>query len=208
MNYSKFLKGIKKEIIDHLEDENSNNTWFKLLKLHDEERKIYYLFFHFLDYEDEPRDILSFTYESPNYDGYELCYYDYFLSENVDKPIIERISSEKLNDTLYEIIIEKIMSYSIYTLYFKLTVDKINSEKGEIKNVLWYQYRSPIISMLAIIFLALVNVNILIGLENNFKSFKNLNNTKEKLFVFIKMFFKSILFLFFLANSVILYTKL
>lgn len=66
----------------------------------------------------------------------------------------------------------------------------------------------PIISMLTIIFLALVNVNILIGLENNFKSFKNLHNTKEKLFVFIKMFFKSILFLFFLANSVILYTKL
>lgn len=66
----------------------------------------------------------------------------------------------------------------------------------------------PIISMLAIIFLALVNVNILIGLENNYKNFKNLNNTKEKLFVFIKMFFKSILFLFFLANSVILYTKL
>lgn len=66
----------------------------------------------------------------------------------------------------------------------------------------------PIISMLAIIFLALVNVNILIGLENNYKDFKNLNNTKEKLFVFIKMFFKSILFLFFLVNSVILYTKL
>lgn len=66
----------------------------------------------------------------------------------------------------------------------------------------------PIISMLAIIFLALVKVNILIGLENNYKDFKNLNNTKEKLFVFIKMFFKSILFLFFLANSVILYTKL
>ena len=67
---------------------------------------------------------------------------------------------------------------------------------------------SPIISMLAIIFLALVNVNILIGLENNFKSFKNLNNTKEKLFVFIKMFFKSILFLFFFVNMIILYTKL
>lgn len=66
----------------------------------------------------------------------------------------------------------------------------------------------PIISMLAIIFLALVKVNILISLENNYKDFKNLNNTKEKLFVFIKMFFKSILFLFFLANSVILYTKL
>lgn len=66
----------------------------------------------------------------------------------------------------------------------------------------------PIISMLAIIFLALVKVNILIGLENNYKDFKNLNNTKEKLFIFIKMFFKSILFLFFLANSVILYTKL
>lgn len=66
----------------------------------------------------------------------------------------------------------------------------------------------PIISMLAIIFLALVKVNILIGLENNYKDFKNLNNTKEKLFVSIKMFFKSILFLFFLANSVILYTKL
>lgn len=66
----------------------------------------------------------------------------------------------------------------------------------------------PIISMLAIIFLALVKVNILIGLENNYKDFKNLNNTKEKLFVFIKMFFKAILFLFFLANSVILYTKL
>lgn len=66
----------------------------------------------------------------------------------------------------------------------------------------------PIISMLAIIFLALVKVNILIGLENNYKDFKNLNNTKEKLFVFIKMFFKSILFLFFLANSIILYTKL
>lgn len=62
--------------------------------------------------------------------------------------------------------------------------------------------------MLAIIFLALVKVNILIGLENNYKDFKNLNNIKEKLFVFIKMFFKSILFLFFLANSVILYTKL
>ena len=66
----------------------------------------------------------------------------------------------------------------------------------------------PIISMLAIIFLALVKVNILTSLENNYKDFKNLNNTKEKLFVFIKMFFKSILFLFFLANSVILYTKL
>lgn len=66
----------------------------------------------------------------------------------------------------------------------------------------------PIISMLIIIFLALVNVNILIGLENNFKSFKNLNNTKEKLFVFIKMLFNAILFLFFLTNSVILYTKL
>lgn len=66
----------------------------------------------------------------------------------------------------------------------------------------------PIISMLAIIFLALVNVNILIGLENNYKDFKNLNNTKEKLFVFIKMLFKAILFSFFLANSVILYTKL
>lgn len=66
----------------------------------------------------------------------------------------------------------------------------------------------PIISMLAIIFLALVKVNILIGLENNYKDFKNLNNTKEKLFVFIKMLFKAILFLFFLANSVILYTKL
>lgn len=66
----------------------------------------------------------------------------------------------------------------------------------------------PIISMLAIIFLALVKVNILIGLENNYKDFKNLNNIKEKLFVLIKMFFKSILFLFFLANSVILYTKL
>ena len=66
----------------------------------------------------------------------------------------------------------------------------------------------PIISMLAIIFLALVKVNILISLENNYKDFKNLNNTKEKLFVFIKMFFKSILFLFFLANSIILYTKL
>lgn len=66
----------------------------------------------------------------------------------------------------------------------------------------------PIISMLAIIFLTLVKVNILISLENNYKDFKNLNNTKEKLFVFIKMFFKSILFLFFLANSVILYTKL
>lgn len=66
----------------------------------------------------------------------------------------------------------------------------------------------PIISMLAIIFLALVKVNILISLENNYKDFKNLNNIKEKLFVFIKMFFKSILFLFFLANSVILYTKL
>lgn len=66
----------------------------------------------------------------------------------------------------------------------------------------------PIISMLAIIFLALVKVNILIGLENNYKDFKNLNNTKEKLFIFIKMFFKAILFLFFLANSVILYTKL
>ena len=66
----------------------------------------------------------------------------------------------------------------------------------------------PIISMLAIIFLALIKVNILIGLENNYKDFKNLNNTKEKLFVFIKMLFKAILFLFFLANSVILYTKL
>lgn len=66
----------------------------------------------------------------------------------------------------------------------------------------------PIISMLAIIFLALVKVNILIGLENNYKDFKNLNNTKEKLFIFIKMLFKAILFLFFLANSVILYTKL
>lgn len=66
----------------------------------------------------------------------------------------------------------------------------------------------PIISMLAIIFLALVKVNILIGLENNYKDFKNLNNTKEKLFVFIKMLFNAILFLFFLANSVILYTKL
>ena len=66
----------------------------------------------------------------------------------------------------------------------------------------------PIISMLAIIFLALVKVNILIGLENNYKDFKNLNNTKEKLFIFIKMFLKAILFLFFLANSVILYTKL
>lgn len=66
----------------------------------------------------------------------------------------------------------------------------------------------PIISMLAIIFLALVNVNILIGLENNYKDFKNLNNTKEKLFVFIKMLFNAILFLFFLTNSVILYTKL
>lgn len=66
----------------------------------------------------------------------------------------------------------------------------------------------PIISMLAIIFLALVKVNILIGLENNYKDFKNLDNTKEKLFVFIKMLFKAILFLFFLANSVILYTKL
>jgi len=66
----------------------------------------------------------------------------------------------------------------------------------------------PIISMLAIIFLALVKVNILISLENNYKDFKNLNNIKEKLFAFIKMFFKSILFLFFLANSVILYTKL
>ena len=39
----------------------------------------------------------------------------------------------------------------------------------------------PIISMLAIIFLALVNVNILIGLENNYKDFKNLNNKKEEL---------------------------
>lgn len=136
MNYSKFLKGIKKEIINRLEDENSNNTWFRLLKLHDEERKIYYLFFHFVGYEEEPRDILSFTYESPNYDGYELCYYDYFSSENDNRPIIERISSEKLDDTLYEVIIEKIMSYFIYTLYFKLTADKINSEKGEIKNVL------------------------------------------------------------------------
>ena len=66
----------------------------------------------------------------------------------------------------------------------------------------------PIISMLAIIFLALVKVNILISLENNYKDFKNLNNTKEKLFVFIKMLFNAILFLFFLANSVILYTKL
>lgn len=65
MNYSKFLKGIKKEIIDRLKSENPGNTWFRLLKLHDEERKIYYLFFHFVDYEDEPRDILSFTYESP-----------------------------------------------------------------------------------------------------------------------------------------------
>lgn len=136
MNYSKFLKGIKKEIIDRLEDENSGNTWFRLLKLHDEERKIYYLFFHFVGYENEPRDILSFTYESSNYDGYELCYYDYFSSENDNRPIIERISSEKLDDTLYEVIIEKIMSYSICTLYFKLTVDKINSEKGKIKNVL------------------------------------------------------------------------
>lgn len=136
MNYSKLLKGIKKKIIDRLKSENSGNTWFRLLKLHDEERKIYYLFFHFVGYEDEPRDILSFTYESPNYDGYELCYYNYFSSEKGDKPIIERISSEKLDDTLYEVIIEKIMSYSIYTLYFKLTVDKINSEKGKIKNVL------------------------------------------------------------------------
>lgn len=66
----------------------------------------------------------------------------------------------------------------------------------------------PIISMLAIIFLASININILIGLENNFKSFKNLDNTKEKLFVFIKMLFNAMLFLFFLANSVILYTKL
>lgn len=44
--------------------------------------------------------------------------------------------------------------------------------------------------------------------ENSYKDFKNLNNTKEKLFVFIKMLFNAILFLFFLANSVILYTKL
>lgn len=66
----------------------------------------------------------------------------------------------------------------------------------------------PIISMLAIIFLALVKINILIGLENNYKDFKNLNNTKEKLFIFIKMFFKSILFFFLLVNIVILYTKL
>lgn len=66
----------------------------------------------------------------------------------------------------------------------------------------------PIISILAIIFLALVKVNILIGLENNYKDFKNLNNTKEKLFVFIKMLFNAILFLFFLVNSSILYTKL
>ena len=130
MNYSKFLKGIKKEIIDRLESKNPGNTWFRLLKLHDEELKIYYLFFHFVGYENEPRDILSFTYESPNYDGYELCYYDYFSSEKDDKPIIEKISSEKLNDPLYEDIIEKIMSYSIYTLYFKLTVDKINLKEG------------------------------------------------------------------------------
>lgn len=67
MNYSKFLKGIKKEIIGRLESENPGNTWFRLLKLHDEERKIYYLFFHFVGYENEPRDILSFTYESPIY---------------------------------------------------------------------------------------------------------------------------------------------
>lgn len=66
----------------------------------------------------------------------------------------------------------------------------------------------PIISMLVVIFLILVNIDILIGLENNYKNFKNLNNTKEKLFVFIKMLFKSILFLFFFVNMIILYTKL
>lgn len=66
----------------------------------------------------------------------------------------------------------------------------------------------PIISMLVIMFLALVNVDILIGLENNFKSFKNLNNTKEKLFIFINMLFKVILSVFFFINMIILYTKL
>ena len=66
----------------------------------------------------------------------------------------------------------------------------------------------PIISMLVIIFLASVNVNILIGLENNFNSFKNLDNTKEKLFVFINMLFKVTFFVFFFINMIILYTKL
>lgn len=66
----------------------------------------------------------------------------------------------------------------------------------------------PIISMLAIIFLALVKVNILIGLENNYKDFKNLNTIKEKFTVFIYMFFEVALFVFFFINMIILYTKL
>ena len=69
---------------------------------------------------------MSFTYESPNYDGYELCYYDYFSSENVDKPIIERISSEKLNDTLYEVI-------NVFTKTAILTLINKDLEDNEVE---------------------------------------------------------------------------
>lgn len=66
----------------------------------------------------------------------------------------------------------------------------------------------PIISMLLIVFLALMNVNILIHLENNYKNFKKLNTIKEKFIVFICILFKVVLFIFFFVNMIILYTKL
>lgn len=66
----------------------------------------------------------------------------------------------------------------------------------------------PIVSVLLIIFLASINIDILISLKNNYKDFKKLNTIKEKFIFFIGVLFKVILFIFFFLNMIILYTKL
>lgn len=140
-----------------------------------------------------------------DYMDYRCVPVEFFKAQNKDKYSRLRFIFGSYDSVLLEIKSAE-NSFLIDERHITFSKENIN-----LKTSSWFydiSINPPIISMLTIIFLALVNVNILIGLENNYKDFKNINNTKEKLFVFIKMLFNAILFLFFLANSVILYTKL